>query len=237
MSYQKSSRNKVKDDGGANRLSAALDKKLFSYAMVASLGLAALPAAAEGVYRQTNKPVVLNAPEVELDLNWDGVVDFTFDNWSFSSWYWSSGMIVRAAQPGNGVGAVDWHAKTGRCDVALALPPGVIVNQRREFLAPAYMWFAAGTYSGAERCGLWTAPQDAFLGVKFLINGEPHYGWVRMNTFGTPTITGYAYETVANAPIATRFPPTKQQADGVQPESAPGSLGALARGTAGMKGK
>ena len=50
-------------------------------------------------------------------------------------------------------------------------------------------------------------PQNRYLGVKFLINGQTHFGWVRLTVKSdkllsiTATITGYAYETVPNKPI------------------------------------
>ena len=51
-------------------------------------------------------------------------------------------------------------------------------------------------------------PKDRYVGVRFLIGGQTHYGWIRL-TVTTSTeeaarelrITGYAYETLANKPI------------------------------------
>jgi hypothetical protein len=54
------------------------------------------------------------------------------------------------------------------------------------------------------------SPQNRYLGVRFPINGEVHYGWIRLTVTTNPdphtpvmsaTITGYAYETVANKAI------------------------------------
>ncbi len=49
-------------------------------------------------------------------------------------------------------------------------------------------------------------PRNRYLGVKFLISGQTHYGWIRLTVITEPrgmsaTITGYAYETIANKPI------------------------------------
>jgi hypothetical protein len=49
---------------------------------------------------------------------------------------------------------------------------------------------------------------DRYLGLRFQINGEYHYGWVRASfkvaqDASVTTITGYAYETVAGKKIAT----------------------------------
>lgn len=49
-----------------------------------------------------------------------------------------------------------------------------------------------------------------FLGLQFLINGETHYGWAAVSVVFvdskipwtlSATLTGYAYETVADQPI------------------------------------
>lgn len=55
--------------------------------------------------------------------------------------------------------------------------------------------------------GQWRNVENRYLGVKFSIQGQTHYGWVRLNvTLISPqtiqaVITGYAYETIPNTPI------------------------------------
>jgi hypothetical protein len=52
--------------------------------------------------------------------------------------------------------------------------------------------------------------RDRYLGVRFLIDGKTHYGWIRLTVtapsaagqFMSAMITGYAYETVPNKPIS-----------------------------------
>ncbi len=60
--------------------------------------------------------------------------------------------------------------------------------------------------------GSWAgSPQNRYLGVRFQLNGQTHYGWIRLTVTTNPdphtpvmsaTITAYAYETVANKAIA-----------------------------------
>lgn len=78
-----------------------------------------------------------------------------------------------------------------------------------------------------------------YLGFKFLIDGEIHYGWARVNVHAeflhlSATLTGYAYETVANHPILTGFTHGSVDAssDASQQTQPPvaGSLGRLAIG-------
>jgi hypothetical protein len=88
-------------------------------------------------------------------------------------------------------------------------------------------------------------PKDRYVGVRFLIGGQTHYGWIRV-TVTTSTdpkgpamsakITGYAYETVANKAIkagtaATAQKPTAelQTPTNIRNQSGP-SLGMLAAG-------
>lgn len=61
-----------------------------------------------------------------------------------------------------------------------------------------------GTFSG-----LWLGSQDYYLGVKFLIGANTHYGWIRMNiTQSTSVVTlkDYAYESQPNVPILAGVP-------------------------------
>jgi hypothetical protein len=59
--------------------------------------------------------------------------------------------------------------------------------------------------------GNWKDVQDRYLGIRFQINGETHYGWARFTThvnFGLrisilAELNGYAYETLPDRPIRT----------------------------------
>jgi hypothetical protein len=64
-----------------------------------------------------------------------------------------------------------------------------------------------GTQGYSSR-GQWVQSINRYLGVKFLIQGEVHYGWVRVDVAATQSgflgaISGYAYETVPNKAILT----------------------------------
>ena len=94
--------------------------------------------------------------------------------------------------------------------------------------------------------------RNRYLGLKFVVDGEVHYGWARLSvTLGhdrqhgdvVGTLTGYAYETVPDKPIiAGRITGpdviTMQAETGeitppaplVAPACAPVTLGVLAKG-------
>jgi hypothetical protein len=82
-----------------------------------------------------------------------------------------------------------------------------------------------------------------YLGLRFTIKTQTHYGWARLSvqvsgTTVTGTLTGYAYETIANKPIIAGR--TKGPDDGEPtasfstPTSEPATLGALAMGAPGL---
>ena len=102
--------------------------------------------------------------------------------------------------------------------------------------------------------GFWAGNlKNHYLGVRFQINGKFHYGWIRLTVTANvklekptleATITGYAYETVANKPIlagtaATAAAAAEKPAAAVQvpvnirTQSGP-SLGMLAAGADAM---
>jgi hypothetical protein len=79
--------------------------------------------------------------------------------------------------------------------------------------------------------------KNRYLGLRFIIKGETHFGWARLNVacnLGSKKIgllTGYAYETIANKPIIagkTKGP------DFITVQ--PASLGQLARGASATSG-
>lgn len=87
---------------------------------------------------------------------------------------------------------------------------------------------------------------DKYLGVKFLISGQVHEGWIRLtmtNSFGDVkgTITGYAYETVANETGLAAGQIRSENEDATTGETKPpaytvkpATLGMLSLGAAGL---
>jgi hypothetical protein len=77
--------------------------------------------------------------------------------------------------------------------------------------------------------GYWVNAQHRYLGLRFIINGKVHYGWARLNVQTETrnqikaTLTGYAYETIANKPIIAGKTHGKDEA----------TLGRLAQGASG----
>ena len=97
-----------------------------------------------------------------------------------------------------------------------------------------YKVFGYGNSSSYGAFGPWINVSNRYLGVKFVIAGTTHYGWVRMTTSKTsdPVITGYAYETTPNVSIkdGAISGATVRAAEPL----APTSLGILAAGARGL---
>lgn len=87
--------------------------------------------------------------------------------------------------------------------------------------------------------GVWLNVRNHYLGLKFEVDGQTHYGWARMSVHVQglsmrADITGYAYETVPGQRI--RAGQRMESVDAPASDAIPndGSLGALATGAAGL---
>ncbi len=104
---------------------------------------------------------------------------------------------------------------------------------------------AAFEYSVTSFGGPWANAVNRYLGLKFVIAGQTHYGWARLSVGdwlggGKVVLTGYAYETTPNTNIieghisgpekASNFAP----ADALAAPAQPLTLGMLARGADGL---
>ena len=231
--------------------------KLYSLAAAAA-GVSALAlsqaADAEVVITQKTIPIPLcafNVPcHVSLDLNGDGVNDLKL------SLLYSSGSTVKNkflhVSPYKGGGVIG-TAGGQRGPYASALLRGAKIGGSDHFLSGR-----SNNVESSERIipnttgssyhryffGKWGGNHsNRFLGVKFLIKGATHYGWVRItvNTKvkGTmsATITEYGYESVAKKSLEAGVPGANATNAPVRDKAAtPGqpSLGMLALGTDGL---
>lgn len=243
-------------NGLPDRFTFNLDKNLISYAAAASaagVSLLALTQSAQAkvIFTPANIPITVNGPLVQLDVNNDGVPDFTFYN-SINSGdfvrrradakpplgFYAHVLGVFPAQAGNEVGAIT--SFTGG-EYAADLDAGRKVGNGKNFQPGTLDLFAvAGDYTSP---GTWGGPwhtKAGFLGLKFVVSGETYYGWAHISLTGTyPTIDGYAYESEAGQPITTGvLHGSDAKADASLapklPEPHPASLGLLANGAAGL---
>ncbi len=238
----------------------SLHQHLHLYALAASAaGVSVLalaqPAEAEIVYTPTNVTIGTNQ-EYGLDLNNDGIVDFTIK--AFGKYFppvtYLNSLVVKHAQPGNAVAAhlafnLYWG---GVHNFAYALSSGIPISQQaRHFSgARATMAWICQCDAGNIYRGSWLSHSshqplsDRYLGFKFKINGEVHYGWARLNAegfFGGAVLTGYAYETIPDQGINAGQEQETEKKVGQpdpaalpQPAQKPATLGVLAHGSRGL---
>ncbi len=205
-------------------------------ATAAGVGILALtqPLEAKIVYTKANQSIPPNT-HYNLDLNNDGITDFTIYNFvSFTSVNSQVGGLSIANGSGN---AVMGYSKKGYVSpFASALPSGIKIRANRKFKAePGLEMVRSGVsvMSGSFIGGKWYNVNNRYLGLRFVISGKTHYGWARLNVSCanyqcTGLLTGYAYETVPNKPIITG------KTKGPDVVMLPASLGHLARGASAL---
>jgi len=239
-------------------LSSKLDRNLLAYAAAAGavgVGVLALaePSPAEVVFTPTHQ-TISSGHGLWLDLNGDGTTDFFFKDsgWHFpgprgetcgpTSTCGPAGygeLMVKGAKPANEVVGVRDRYYRG---LARVLPINSKVGSSAAFVSNASEGVIMGTLSvgvdNTNSAGYWHNVQNQFLGLKFSINGETHYGWARFSVkvgakfqfYGI--LTGYAYETSPNTPILTG---QRSGTDAHSDSAVPGaSLGRLAQGADGL---
>lgn len=193
-------------------LSKSLNHRLSEYTLVAAAaGVGALalaqPVEAKIIYTPAHHRFSENGQRYALDLNHDGFGDFWIGIFTCSSTCTGKTFYVRAdsgsshysslngasiiGSTGDGGGFAPARKKGYRIDGTKIDEDAVLVSDIRGF------------YSG-----YWFNVRDRYVGLKFWIKGETHYGWARMSveTHRRPftikgVLTGYAYETIANKPI------------------------------------
>lgn len=221
-------------------LSRSFHKRLNSYAFAASaagVSLAALsvPSGAKIVYTPTHH-VIGDRSSYNLDLNHDGKTDLTFQNKYFRTCTTTDGscrtsetLTAKLARDNQVV-----HNVFG----AVAMKPGMRIGPKDAFRG-------GREFMASMEGGSWVNVKDRYLGVKFKIKGETHYGWARLSVqirfplTVTATLTGYAYETIPNKPIVAGRTKGEDENDGSigeaetalgAPTPRPATLGMLAMG-------
>jgi hypothetical protein len=185
------------------RLSDSLHRQLEMYALAASAGGVALlalapPSEAKIIYTKTHQVIGTNGI-YPLDLNHDGTIDFLIKRHSSGteiSWFDSLG-----AKEAFG------NAIEGGNNLVDALYKGALIGPHQRFISNTYrsgegMFRGGCSVTNCGSTGQWKNVNRRYLGLKFQIDGKTHYGWARLNVSGfTGTVTGYAYETVADKSI------------------------------------
>lgn len=236
----------------SSTLPQSTHQRLNMYALAAGAAgvsvLALAPIAdAKVVYTPVHVSILGPRGLYNLDFNHDGITDFTITNTTRSNTdqaFWN--LFVNCPQGNAVVGTFVYRGfpPDARAFFAGApIGPGDPFFSRDEKLASFY--YGGG---GPSSHGNWLNVTNRYLGMKFLIAGQTHYGWARLRVKVTNNpiniyaeLTGYAYETVADTPIVAgkttgadveEMPEARSAR--TAPSAAPATLGVLAMGSRGL---
>lgn len=237
-----------------DRLSAKLDKNLLAYTLAAGaagVGILAMaePAEARILATPVNIPITENGGIIQFDINRDGIPDFglSANIYEFARTppmgNFSSLLRVVPAQAGNEVWAVSSNL-INENECAAAVRGGMRIGDAGQFRSgPLIMLVAGGseTRGRSSHCP-WNGTHSPYLGLKFMIDGQVHYGWARViAAVRSVTLTGFAYETIPDKPIIAGATTDRDDssipaaaAALATPSTQPASLGMLAMGSSGL---
>ncbi len=221
----------------AKSLPVSLEAKLAPYAVAAAAALLAPAAQAQVFYT----PATIKISDGVYFLNFDcGPRDafWIADRLESPTFYGSARELE--------LNGSQYASVMENINGPLALPAGTVVGSSRSFtnaykkeqiMASAFKSIYYYTYVGLR--GNWHNAKQAFLGLKFEIGGQVHYGWAefsvsasatKKNLLVDATLMGYAFENTPNTPIMTG------QKSGTIYDAQPGTLAALAQGAPSHKG-
>jgi hypothetical protein len=191
-----------------SKLSESVRQRISRFAIatiLAGVSLLALvwPAAAEIVYTPANITIRSNQ-SYNLDLNHDGVTDFTITTTYWSYGNCASGSVSETAASGNG-------AEYSPLKKGDQIGPSQTFLSGSEVMAYGFTEHYArggGCYPCCEYEFPW-ANTTAYLGAMFQINGQTYYGWAWLNVgWHSAVLKGYAYESTPGTPINAGQTPT-----------------------------
>jgi Abnormal spindle-like microcephaly-assoc'd, ASPM-SPD-2-Hydin len=168
--------------------------------MVAAFTLVS-PAKAEIVYHSTD--IGINGGTYNLDLNGDGVTDFTITS------------LSESCGTDCNEGRLDEGPASGNAAIVGPLKRGDEIGPNQafdgnaglmSFSYNAYLCWPRGCFWEHWSWGPWLG-KTGYLGLSFQINGQIHYGWAKLKCRGGiygggfGTLLGYAYETIPGRAI------------------------------------
>ena len=182
-------------------------KKLAGYsAMAAAFIAGGTEADAQIVYVDVVDVTLDLGFYIPLDLDGGGVDDFILQVASDSSGSWTFvngfGNLSSLTLGGPNNAMVGYEGDI--FPYASALDSGNSIGPAANFITNSVNYaFFASIYSGATY-GPWADESDKYLGIQFDIDGEIHYGWIRLDVTVGPvslTIKDWAYNSTPNEMI------------------------------------
>ncbi|MEP7128819.1 MAG: T9SS type A sorting domain-containing protein [Chitinophagales bacterium] len=156
-----------------------LHKKLQSYAALA--GAMASPAFVSGqiVYHDFDPDIeVMAGDSFDLDLNNDGIVDFTLHSFINAGAFTKAEVYVNSALDSN---AIDASIGPLGYYYPKVLATSDLIDVNNSWIAPIpYATFVIN-YTSGNVYGNWSGTDNGYLAMRFLVGANLHYGWLRMD--------------------------------------------------------
>lgn len=185
-----------------------LHSRISKYTAVAGAVVSAAGAQAQVVYTDVNPDYSHDAPQnngfaaYPLDLNNDQTIDFVVA--SRDTVTPNAHVRLTFAAPYGAGNAVAGETPSAY-DYALALDINTMVDSTLNWIAAtntmAYNVDSANPYNEN-----WNGVTDKYLGLQFVVGGNTHYGWARLDSYAigdSIVVKDYAYEATPNVGIMT----------------------------------
>jgi hypothetical protein len=177
--------------------------------------LLAVPTQSEAKIVYTAVDVSVNSGHIKIDLNHDGTKDFDIQA-AASSVYCGTGsggihaVVTIAPNTGDGV-VVSGGTSAAALASGVSVASGLAFDKYQSLMTNSLLSRGCGSYRNGNWCSgyAYSCSKTAYLGLKFLINGQTHYGWAYVTVSGslfsglTVTLRGFAYDTIAGHAITT----------------------------------
>lgn len=139
--------------------------------------------------------------QYNLDLNNDGTVDFSLKSYSEAYYDW---LQIGTNTNGNGVlSVIPWYSNPVPFDIGRKIFN--VASYTNGEIYESWGYFTIGDcFGGGGGCYYdWKDKYDKYLGLRFLINGQIHYGWARLDvsSYTQWVIRDYAYQATPNTAI------------------------------------
>ena len=185
-----------------------LQSRISKYTAVAGAVVSAAGAQAQVVYTDVNPDYSHDAPQnngvavYPLDLNNDQTPDFLIV--SRDTVTPNATVRLTIAAPYGAGNAVAGENPAGY-DYALALDMNSMVDSTLNWIA-ATNTMAFNIDSANPYNENWNGVTDKYLGLKFVVGGNTHYGWARLDSYAigdSIVLKDYAFEATPNVGILT----------------------------------
>ena len=183
-------------------------------ALTVALSVLAVPTRSEAKIVYTPVDVTVNSGHIKIDVNHDGVKDFdiqaAFSGVACGIGHGVHGVVTVTPTAGDGVVVTGgtWAAALG---TGVSVSPQFTFYKYQSLMTNFLLSRGCGSYRNGNWCSgyAYSCSKTAYLGLKFLVNGQTHYAWAYVTISGSlrsglsVRLRGFAYETIAGHAITT----------------------------------